>query len=215
MNLELKNYIIQLHEEGNGPKAIAEDLGEWYEVSKDDADKYYREALGLPEPVDKEQGAVDKYLPGYADEAYNMLTLGKGIDSMANTFRVDIYTINTWKDIFPDFADAWERAKEDDGKVARSLLKLALGYDQEDVKIFQFKGEELLVPFIKRYQPDLGAIRLWLQSKHPAVWKEMTVVETTITHEVKGMTDEELDERLKSYGVTSEASPLDKLKQVT
>lgn len=48
--------------------------------------------------------------------------------------------------------------------VESKLMSRINGYEHEEDKIFQFKGRGIIVPTIKHYPPDVGAIALYLKA---------------------------------------------------
>ena len=218
MKSEIKQFIIDLNKTGLGPKAIALELDDLYGLSSEDSDQLYHEALGITPyeqlKAEKALKTLQAYEDHFAEECYELILLGKGFSEIAQYFKGDNYILNSWRDEIPEFGESWNRALKADRQVAKSLLKLCLGYEEEDMKVFQFQGEAVYVPYLKKYQPDLSAIKTWLQSKHPAVWKETQIIESTITHDVKNLTDEQLNEKLESFGVSVKPSALSSLEVV-
>jgi hypothetical protein len=56
--------------------------------------------------------------------------------------------------------------------VANSLYNRAKGYEVQDVKIFQFQGSEVIVPYTKIIEPDVSAASLWLRNRQPKKWRD-------------------------------------------
>lgn len=92
---------------------------------------------------------------------------------MANFFEVAESTINNWKGEHPEFLESIKRGKDKaDGEVASSLFKRALGYEHEAVKIMQYEGAPVIVPYTEKYPPDTAAMIFWLKNRKKAQWRE-------------------------------------------
>ena len=59
-----------------------------------------------------------------------------------------------------------------DATVASKLYHRAIGYDHDDVHIYNCKGEVTLTPIKKHYPPDTVACIFWLKNRRPAQWRE-------------------------------------------
>lgn len=82
-------------------------------------------------------------------------------------------TLYLWKNKYKGFSEALQIEKDKvDERVEKSLYSLAVGYEEDDIKIFQFQGVDVQVPFVKKYKPDLGAITLWLKNRQPDKWRD-------------------------------------------
>jgi hypothetical protein len=118
---------------------------------------------------------------------------------VANELGVDRTTVNEWLKNDPvlaeQVADAVEHAKD---YVEGQLLKRIKGYDIEEVKVFQFMGNPVLVPVNKHYPPDVPAISKWLDAHakdRGYFTKNVTELSGgfTIENSVKNLTDEEIE----------------------
>lgn len=56
----------------------------------------------------------------------------------------------------------------------------AVGYQTDAVKIFQYEGSELVVPYRENVQPDTTAAIFWLKNRKPEQWREKTENDTTL-----------------------------------
>jgi hypothetical protein len=65
--------------------------------------------------------------------------------------------------------------------VAEALYKKATGYEQETVKIFQFQGESVIVPYTEKIQPDTAAAFIWLKNRQGKQWRDKQELEVAIT----------------------------------
>jgi len=83
-------------------------------------------------------------------------------------------TVYKWQTEEKTFSDAIKEGKQTpDDMVQSALLKRALGYHEEDVKIFMPAGAEepVYAPYIKKIQPDVTAIIFWLVNRRREEWK--------------------------------------------
>lgn len=121
----------------------------------------------------KKAGRPSVYDPKkYPNQARKLSLLGWTDKKIADFFEVDISTLYKWKLDFPEFSEAIKGGKEmADGEVVESLYNKAIGYDQEDVKIFQYEGCPIVVPYVRRYQPDTTAAIFWLTNRQRDNWK--------------------------------------------
>lgn len=128
-------------------------------------------------------GRPTKYKPEFVKIAYKLCQLGATDLEVADTLGISHDTLYRWKREKPEFSDALKVGKEVcDDRVEMSLYKRAIGYEQENVKIFQYKGEEVVVPYIEKVQPDTTAAIFWLKNRRPKEYRanpEPEVVDQT------------------------------------
>lgn len=111
-------------------------------------------------------GRPTKYDPSLNKQVFKLSLLGATDKEMADFLDVSVATIQNWKNEYPEFLDSIKRGKtEADAKVANSLYKKALGYKRKEVKIFQYEGMPVVVPFDAYYPPDTAAINIWLKNR--------------------------------------------------
>jgi hypothetical protein len=129
-------------------------------------------------------GRPTAYRDEYAETAYRLALLGLTDAEVAEFFGVDPSTIYRWDEAHPEFCETRARGKLDaDAKVAESLYKRAIGYDQEAVKIFMPAGrdEPVYAPYTERFPPDPMSASLWLRNRQSKRWKD----KQEIAHEGK------------------------------
>jgi hypothetical protein len=70
-------------------------------------------------------------------------------------------------------------AIDEAGRVERSLYERAHGYNYEAVKIFMPAGSKqpIVVHYIERCPPDVGAAFIWLKNRDPDRWRDVQNVE--------------------------------------
>ena len=214
MTKDIENFTKALISQGNGPHAVAIELSDLYGLTDDEAKAIYKECKGITGSLERHIVALDKYRPEHAATAYKLLLIGRQFADIAAHFKVDEYTLNTWRFEVEDFADAWEKAILRDFEVVETMLKMATGYESADTKVFCSNGEETIVKYMKQFQPNLKAIETWLKTKYPAIWKDTQYIETNATHALTGLSESDLRDKLKSYGVVAEPSALSALALV-
>ncbi len=120
-------------------------------------------------------GRPTKYLPEYDEQAAKLCALGATDQEIADFFEVDVRSIYRWKAEHDSFCQAIKIAKQAaDERVERSLFQRAIGYEQDEVKIFMPANAEAPVyaPFRAKIQPDTTAAIFWLKNRKPAEWRD-------------------------------------------
>lgn len=101
--------------------------------------------------------------------------LGATDAELADVLGVSVRTVHNWKLTKPGFADALKAGKEvADERVERSLYHRAIGYEQEEVKIFMPAGAEkpVYAPYTAKIAPDTTAAIFWLKNRRPDLWRD-------------------------------------------
>ena len=132
-------------------------------------------------------GRPTKYREEFAIQAAKLCDLGATDQEVADFFEVDVRTIYRWKHDEPDFCQALKSGKSvADERVERSLYQRAIGYEQEEVKIFMPGGAEkpVYAPFRARIAPDVTAGIFWLKNRRGDLWRDKTDVEHGLTSEL-------------------------------
>ena len=124
---DIENFTNDLISQGNGPHAVADELSDLYGLTDDEAKAIYKKCKGISGSLERHIVALDKYRPEYATTAYKLLLIGRTFDDIAAHFRVDVYTLNTWRFEVDEFADAWEQAILRDLEVAETSPRMATG----------------------------------------------------------------------------------------
>jgi hypothetical protein len=118
-------------------------------------------------------GRPSKYDAKFLDTAARMYSGGATDVEVADELGVSRSTLYNWQQQHPEFLDVAKLGKEAaDGRVERSLYNRAVGYDFDSVKIFQYEGAPVVVPFREHVAPDPGAAFNWLKNRKPADWKD-------------------------------------------
>lgn len=126
------------------------------------------------------RGGQSKYRPEFAEQAKKATDAGFTDREIAELFGVDESTVNRWKFAHVEFAQALKVGKEPaDERVESSLYRRALGYSHDAVKIFQYQGQEVVVPYVEHVPPDTTACIFWLKNRRPDLWRDRVVNEHT------------------------------------
>jgi hypothetical protein len=120
-------------------------------------------------------GRPSTYDPAFARQATKLSELGATDQEMADFFEVDVRTIYRWKHDHDEFCQAQKIGKDiADDRVERSLYQRAIGYEQEEVKIFMPGGasEPVYAPFRAKVPADVTAAIFWLKNRRGAEWRD-------------------------------------------
>lgn len=114
-----------------------------------------------------------KYKPEYAEQAKNLCKLGATDVEVADALKVDVATVYRWQNKYPGFCEALKVGKETANERAkRALYHRAIGYSHEAVKVMQYKGKPVIVPYIERFPPDPASLNLWLKNRCPDEFRD-------------------------------------------
>lgn len=108
-------------------------------------------------------------------------------EQIAKNIGIATGTIYTWKKKYREIDEALKRGKEViDFEVENALLKRALGYEYEEVKIVQEKGPDgkdklRQEKVIKQVAPDTTAQIFWLKNRKPDTWMRKGSLDTAKT----------------------------------
>lgn len=140
-------------------------------------------------------GRPTDYRDEFAAQAEKLCALGATDIELADFFEVDVRTIYRWKHDHDAFCQAIKAAKDEaDERVERSLYQRAIGYEQEEVKIFMPSGAEepVYAPFRAKVAPDTTAAIFWLKNRRRADWADKQEVDVRLKRGPDDLTDEEL-----------------------
>jgi hypothetical protein len=88
---------------------------------------------------------------------------------------VDVRTIYRWKSDHDKFCQSLKAGKNvADDRVERSLYQKAVGYEQDEVKIFMPAGADnpVYAPFRAKIAPDTTAAIFWLKNRRKEDWRD-------------------------------------------
>lgn len=125
-------------------------------------------------------GRPSEYKAEYAEQVKKIAELGATDQEVADFFEVDVRTVYRWKHDYPEFCQALKVGKEvADERVERSLYQKAIGYEQDEVKIFMPGGaaEPVYAPFRAKIAPDTTAAIFWLKNRRSQEWRDKQEVE--------------------------------------
>jgi len=120
-------------------------------------------------------GRPTDYCDDYARQVVKLSELGATDQEIADFFDVHVSTIHRWKHVHPEFCDALKIGKEvADNRVERSLYQRAIGYEQDEVKIFMPAQavEPVYAPFRAKIAPDVTAAIFWLKNRRSQEWRD-------------------------------------------
>lgn len=123
-----------------------------------------------------------KYQPEFSEQARKLCLLGATDQEIADFFEVDVRTVYRWKGDHDEFCQALKAGKDEaDNRVERSLYQQAIGYEQDEVKIFMPAQAEAPVyaPFRAKVAPNVTAAIFWLKNRRRGEWRDK--VETELT----------------------------------
>lgn len=142
-----------------------------------------------------------KYKPEFATQAEKLCQLGATDQEIADFFEVDVRTIYRWKADFEPFCQALKSGKDmADDRVERSLFQRAVGYEQDEVKIFMPGGasEPVYAPFRAKVAPDVTAAIFWLKNRRGEEWRDVKHLdskkEVTHRYDLDSLNDSELEQ---------------------
>lgn len=125
-------------------------------------------------------GRPSSYDPKNASQARKLSELGATDQEIADFFEVDVRTIYRWKHDHEDFCQALKVGKDiADERVERSLFQRAIGYEQDEVKIFMpaQAAEPVYAPFRAKIAPDTTAAIFWLKNRRSQEWRDVKAQE--------------------------------------
>ena len=115
------------------------------------------------------------YKEVYNSIALNLCKLGAQDKDLADSFSVDVRTIDNWKVSYPEFFQSIKEGKTfyDTGLIENALKRKALGYEYEEVKE-ESEGDKVTKKTVtkKHLAPDTGAIALYLKNRASGDWKD-------------------------------------------
>ena len=125
-------------------------------------------------------GRPSKYKPEYARIAKALIKAGQTIPEIADVFGISVSTVWVWRSAHPEFLQAFLESNENfDRRVELALGQRAVGYDHDEVKVFNNNGVPLIVPIRRHIPPDVNAARFWLQARQNDKWRVKEEVEVT------------------------------------
>lgn len=125
-------------------------------------------------------GRPTEYKEAYVEGARKLARLGATDAEIADFFAIDVRTLYRWKNTHDAFCQALKAGKDEaDERVERALYHRAIGYEQEEVKIFMPGGasEPVYAPYVAKIAPDVTAAIFWLKNRRPQEWRDKVISE--------------------------------------
>lgn len=143
-------------------------------------------------------GRPSSFKPEYVPQAAKLAQLGATDQEMADFFEIEVRTFYRWKHDHDEFCQALKSGKDvADERVERSLYQKAIGYEQEEVKIFMPSGATAPVyaPYRAKIPPDTTAAIFWLKNRRRDAWRDVTEQKREVTHryDLDSLSADELD----------------------
>lgn len=129
-------------------------------------------------------GRPSTYQDEFPKQAQKLAELGATDQEIADFFEVDVRTVYRWKHDHDEFCQALKVGKDvADERVERSLYQRAIGYEQDEVKIFMPGGAEkpVYAPFRAKVAPDVTAAIFWLKNRRSQAWRDKQHIEHGVT----------------------------------
>jgi hypothetical protein len=213
---DIEDYISEAIQQGKGPNEVSDELNFLFGIEPSEGVNLYKKMKGVKSPFrERSEASRGSWREEYVDKLKSLLLLNTSFEKIAEYFGVDTYTLNTWKHEIPECREVWGSVLEEDFQVVNALLKLAKGWEEEDVKIGFCMGEAVFADYTKKIPPNIKAIETWLKTRYPKEWNNPASSPMQGLTEIDTMTTDELEEKLKSeYGISLPQSHLDKLEEV-
>lgn len=107
------------------------------------------------------------------DRAHRLALLGLSEEQIAEGLGISEKTLQNWMVKKPAFGKAVRAGRlPADARMAQSLYHRGTGYSHDAVKIMQYEGEPIIVPYTEHYPPDTQAASLWLRNRQPRLWRD-------------------------------------------
>lgn len=114
-----------------------------------------------------------RYRKEYANFARQMCKLGATDIEVAKGLGISLSCLWKWQSQNDDFFQAFLEGKDAcDDRVERALYHRAVGYSHPTVKIMNYQGSPVVVPYIEHLPPDVAAASRWLKSRRKEQWGE-------------------------------------------
>lgn len=135
-------------------------------------------------------GRPTKFKPEFVEQAEKLCKLGATDIEIADFFGVNVVTIYRWKGENEEFCKAIKNGKEiADERVERSLFHRAVGYEQDEVKIFMPAGasKPVYADYRAKIAPDTTAAIFWLKNRRSDEWRDKVQQEISGSIKIEGI----------------------------
>jgi hypothetical protein len=124
------------------------------------------------------RGRPSDYKVEFCERANRLAAQGATDREVAEALDVHEATVHRWKHEHPEFRESLKLGKEAaDERVVQSLYRRAVGYSFDAVKITQFQGDPVVVPYVEHVPPDTTAAIFWLKNRQGKDWRDKNDVE--------------------------------------
>lgn len=128
----------------------------------------------------EKQHGRSKYRPEYASFAKEMCRLGATDIEVARGLGISLSCLWRWQSQNEEFFRAFLEGKDAcDDRVERALYHRAVGYAHPAVKIMNYQGSPVVVPYVEHIPPDVGAASRWLKSRRKEEWGDRQELDLT------------------------------------
>lgn len=105
-------------------------------------------------------------------------------DEIAQKLGISTSTLYNWQKKYVEFLEALKKGKQVvDAKVEKALLKRALGYDYEEIKVtVNESGQKKVEKTKKQVKPDTTAQIFWLKNRLPDKWRDKHEIDQNINN---------------------------------
>jgi len=105
-------------------------------------------------------------------------------DEIAQKLGISTSTLYNWQKKYVEFLEALKKGKQVvDAKVEKALLKRALGYDYEEIKVtVNESGQKRVEKTKKQVKPDTTAQIFWLKNRLPDKWRDKHEIDQNINN---------------------------------
>lgn len=132
-------------------------------------------------------GRRSGYDPAFAEVAERMAKAGATDREIATAIGCAPSTFYLWRHKYPEFSESLKIGKVTaDERVVSALFHRAVGYTFDAVKVFQHRGEPVVVPYVEHIPPDVTAAIFWLKNRQPAEWQEKCTAELHTNIDIAG-----------------------------
>lgn len=123
-------------------------------------------------------GRPTDYRVEFCEVGHKLAAQGATDREIAEAIEVSETTLYRWKHEHPEFRESLKLGKEAaDERVEQSLYRRAVGYSHDSIKIMQYEGSPVIVPFVEHVPPDVGAAQFWLKNRKRDEWRDKQDIE--------------------------------------
>jgi len=119
------------------------------------------------------RGRPTKFDPACVAKVQALCANGATNREVAEFLGVDESTLWRWRAEHTDLCNALKTGKDSaDERVVQSLYRRATGYSFNALKIMQFEGKTIEVPYVEHVPPDTTAAIFWLKNRRREDWRD-------------------------------------------